>query len=89
MRPIQLSIHPGEPGYADWVALGPRRREVRVLLNGVELTYVISADEAKREVRRYATDERGHVMLNPARSEVITETLHGDVAIVLPEEAAA
>jgi hypothetical protein len=80
-----ISAHEGERGYTEWVKLGRRRTEVRVLLDGVELSKVISADEMRGKVVRYTTDEKGAVQVDPARGEVLTETLYGAVTILLPE----
>jgi hypothetical protein len=59
---------------------------VRVFLDGIELSCVIMADEEKRTVERYRTDERGKVMLNKDLTEALTETMHGTVRIEAPAQ---
>lgn len=54
---------------------------LRVSLDGVEMGYVVAYDMAAGTVLRHATDARGSVYLNPERTEIVTETLTGDVAV--------
>jgi hypothetical protein len=51
-----------------------------VLLDGIERTAVITADEEGREVLRYVTP----LQINAAGDDAVTELLTGDVAIILP-----
>lgn len=55
----------------------------KVFLDGVERTKVIEADEEKRYIVRYQTDENGTIVLTADRSEVATETMRGDVRVAL------
>lgn len=57
---------------------------VRVLLDGVERTRVIEADEEGRCIVVLKADERGRLVLNAARDDFERERLEGEVTIVTP-----
>jgi hypothetical protein len=57
---------------------------VRILLDGVERTRVVEADEEARYIVVLKVNEAGRLVLNAARDEVEKERLDGDVAIVTP-----
>lgn len=57
---------------------------VRVLLDGIERTRVIEADEEGRFIVVVKVNEAGRLVLNAARDEVEKERLEGDVVIVTP-----
>lgn len=75
---MRMSSDRSDPGYLAWVKSG---RRARVFLGGTELSCVVTADEKKRMLVRCRTDERGRLVLSADRTEVLTETLHGDVRI--------
>lgn len=58
-----------------------------VFLDGIERDKVLEADEERRFLRRYKTDELGNVIVQG--NELVTEVLHGDVRIELKAQTAA
>lgn len=78
---MRISINDSDPGFVPWIFVSG----VRVWLDGVEITKVITADEEARSVERFATDEQGRCYLNEARDEAVRETLRGTVRIELPQ----
>lgn len=76
---MRLSCDRNDPGYH------PAATKVRVYLNGAERTKVITADEEARLIVRFQTDEKGRLIKNEKRDDVLRETLYGDVRIELPD----
>jgi hypothetical protein len=76
---MRLSADPNDPAYA------PLTGGIRVFLDGIERCNVVTADEEKRLVVVHPLDERGNLILNRERDEVVTETLHGHVRIELTD----
>lgn len=77
---MRISIEKTDPGFRRWAEISARYA-VGVTLDGVEQSKVLTADELTREVKRYATDRDGNLVLNG--DEVETETLQGFVKIHL------
>jgi hypothetical protein len=73
-----MSSDEGDPGYAEWARHGP----VRVFIDGIERSMVVIADEEKRMAVVLRQDEAGRFVLNEARTEVVRDTIYGDVRIV-------
>ena len=69
------TVDSGDPAY-DPALLGSL-----VFFEGTQISMVITADEEKRYVLVYRTDEKGDLMLNDARDEPLTETRYGHVRI--------
>lgn len=77
---MRLSVDEDDPGFS------PLFRGVRVHLDGIERTRVVTADEEQRLIVRYFTDERGLMRLNKAGDGAERETLTGDVRIEVPDD---
>jgi hypothetical protein len=75
---MRLSMDEGDPGYS------PLARGVRVFLDGIERTMVVTADEEKRALVRYVTNDKGRLRVNATGDDIERETLHGDVRIEVP-----
>lgn len=56
----------------------------RVLLDGVEQSFVITADEDRGYIVRYVRDQAGRLHLNEDRTEVVREQVSGAVRVDLP-----
>lgn len=75
---MRVSAIPGEPGYRGFFPC-------HVYLEGVEMTWVISADEETGEIVRHVTDAEGNIVIDysdPANAKTTTESLRGAVRIV-------
>jgi len=76
---MRLSTDIDDPGFT------PHTQNVKVFLNGVERTGVITADEEKRLIIVHKRDENGRLMFRSAGMaygpEFERETLYGDVRI--------
>lgn len=70
---MRISSDRDDPGYMTWVLHGWRR----VLLNGIELRYVVTADDETGEVTRLAQNDKGEFIIE--NDEVRRETLRGKV----------
>lgn len=74
---MRISVREGDSGYRP-----PRDcKNVRVLLDGSEVTRVFTADEEQRFILRYATDENGHMFLTRDRDGAQEEVRRGTVVI--------
>lgn len=73
---MRLSVDSDDPGYQPW-AVGCK---CRVLLDGIERSHVITADEERGMLVRFVTPLR----VAPDGKSVERETLHGIVAILKP-----
>jgi hypothetical protein len=73
---MRVSCDKGDPGYENFVRMGGR---VRVLLDGIERSGVITADEEKRMIIMHKRDERGNFVLNG--DELVTDVWNGNVHI--------
>lgn len=58
--------------------------DVRILLDGIERTRVVEADEEGRFIVVHKVDERGKLVLNAARDAVDRDRLEGLVTIITP-----
>lgn len=75
---MRLSVRHGDPG------LCAEAYRARVFLDGVELKHCFTADEEKREVHCYATDQAGKLIVD---GDCIKEEIkRGRVEIVLLPE---
>lgn len=72
---MRLSVDKSDPGYC------PETQRVRVMLNGQEVRGVITADEERRMLVRYARNSDGLIYLRPSGDALVTETVAGDVRI--------
>ncbi len=75
---MRLSTIKGDPGHV------ANSYGVKVFLDGIERKGVFTADEEARLIVIAVHDEHGRMRLNEARTDVLRETLHGDVRIELP-----
>ena len=73
---MRASVDKDDPGYA------PHSIGAKVFLDGVQRSHVVTADEEKRLIVRYVTDEKGRFKIDG--DNVRRETLYGDVRIELP-----
>lgn len=71
---MRVSIYENDIGYTDQ----PHR--YRIYFNGVELKYVLTADEEKRFLVMARLNNNGEFSLDE-NCKVITETMYGDVYI--------
>ena len=74
---MRASADPFDLGYINWV----RDKPLRVFLNGVEISRVVTADEEQRLVVQARADENGNSILNADKTEILFDTLYGDVRI--------
>lgn len=82
---MRLSVDSNDPGNMLYGMMGSLGRQVRVFLGGKEVRDVITADDEEGFVLHFERDADGNVFA--IGDEVATETLTGDVKIVLPEGA--
>ena len=75
---MRVSVDESDPGYVEWA----RHRPLRVLVDGIERSGVVTADEEQRMAVILRRDEAGRFVLNADRSEVVRDVIYGDVAIV-------
>ena len=75
---MRISADSKDVGYLP----GERQRGVRVILNGTELSGVVTADEEQGYVLRVRCDGKGRIMADG--DVVATEELRGTVEIILP-----
>lgn len=75
---MRISADNNDPGYLP----AERRRGVRITLNGLELSGVITADEEQGYIRRVRRNDQHRTIA--AGDVVATEELRGTVEIVLP-----
>lgn len=83
---MRISVDKSDPGYRTWIAAGRPRR---VLLDGIELGHVITADEERREIVRFRTDAQGRLIPNAERTACERETLRGTVCILRSDDSGA
>ena len=79
----RMSTDKDDPGYAAWKSARANGQQIAVLLDGLERTDVITADETKREITRGVIDSSGRILVDHDKGEIVTETLHGEVVIVV------
>jgi hypothetical protein len=75
---MRVSVVPTDPGYR------VQAYNYSVLLDGVEQTQCITADEEQGYVVRYKTDAHGKLVFNAGTEACETEVVHGKVEIVGP-----
>jgi hypothetical protein len=73
---------PGERLYAECCGDG---RKITVLFDGVEQPLAETADEIMGTVTRAVKTPGGNMAVNHATGEILKETVHGDVKIVIGE----
>jgi len=78
---MRLSANPDDPGYAAWGEILSSGKSVRVFLNGIERSGVMTADETERFIVMAKRDERGEIVFDRQREEFVLETLRGDVHV--------
>lgn len=78
---MRLSTDPNDPGFNGWLRAMPT---VRVLLNGAEVTHVLTADEEQRLIVQGDLDDKGRYQLTDDKKNVKTVTRYGDVYIDVP-----
>jgi hypothetical protein len=76
---MRLSTDPNDPGYSAFIY---NKGSIKVLLEGVELKGVITADEEKRFIVQAVFDDNGKYKLNKDKTEVLKQTIYGNVAIL-------
>jgi hypothetical protein len=75
---MRICTSPGDPGYATWQKAVPI--SIKIFFNGTEIKDVLMADEEKRTIERYLTNEKGEYYSKDGKT-VASETLYGDVHI--------
>jgi len=80
---MRLSVDSRDPGYQAWAALGPQGSRVRVLVNGVEQTHCITADEELGYALVYETDAEGRLAHDGALIQ--SKELRGYVRILIED----
>lgn len=75
---MRLSTVEDDPGFKAWREF---KGQPAVLLNGIEVELVETADEEEGEIVRLFTDEDGRLLLVPGTDEPMRETLRGRVEI--------
>lgn len=84
---MRISCDERDSGYPTYIAHGERARKARVLLNGDDVKFCITADEELGEILVYSTDKDGRFVTQG--DEAKTEWRRGRVQIVMPEAEAA
>lgn len=78
---MRLSIDEDDPGYSAWLALGDKRHDVRIFVNGVEIKNAITADAAESFVIVSETGKSGHILFDREFGEICTKRVTGRVEI--------
>lgn len=85
---MAVSVNPeDEAGYRIWCSIPvSRRAEIKVYLNATlqPLTRILAADEFTGEIVRQLETPDGRLLFDPARRAILTETLRGQVVVLLP-----
>lgn len=68
-----------DPGWSNYHR--QRMKSVRILLDGKDVTEVITADEEQGYILRHKTDDNGHILINFDAQETLKEELHGKVKV--------
>jgi hypothetical protein len=80
---MRLSADPTDPAWPGFHLGG-----VRILLDGIERSDVVTADEEGRHIVRYVRDSAGRLIIDTSTREPMRETLYGTVHIDMPEDTA-
>jgi len=75
---MRLSVDENDPGFR------PHLYAIKVYFMGTERSHVITADEERRLIVAHQLDSKGHPRLNTDGTQVLRETLYGDVRIEIP-----
>ncbi len=78
---MRLSVEKDEPGYSAWQALGNRRHDVRIFVDGAEVKNAITADTEEGFVVVNETGENGHILFGRESGEIYTKRITGRVEI--------
>lgn len=79
---MRLSVIADDPGYLVYAAMGHLGREVRIKLDGQEVSGVLTADDEEGLIVRAKRDELHLLMIKDG--EVLTEEIRGKVEIIPP-----
>lgn len=79
---MRLSVLQGDPGHLLYEAMGYLGREVRIKLDGEEITGVLTADEEQGLIVRPKRDEL-HLLISK-NGEIVLEEVRGKVEIIAP-----
>lgn len=77
----RISIVKGDPGELFYAECCADDRKVKVLLDGVEQKWCITADERTGMVLRCIETEKGNLAFNAATEEILEEIVYGNVVI--------
>ena len=78
---MRFSVDQEDPGYKAWKLRGGHKRPIHVLLNGVRVKRVITADTKRGYVLAHQEDAGGNVVLNAKRTDAKRCRLYGNVEI--------
>lgn len=78
---MRFSVDQDDPGYKAWKLRGGHKRPVHVLLNGVRVKRVITADSKRGFILAYQEDADGNAIVNTRRTAVKRYRRYGDVEI--------
>ncbi len=78
---MRLSVEKDDPGYFAWKALGSKRHDIRIFVDGAEVKGAITADTAESFVIVNETDANGHICFDRASGEMYTKRITGCVEI--------
>lgn len=81
---MRISCEKTDPAYRYGVA-----HQCKVRFNGVEINFVVTADEEKRYIKRMCLNQWGNPILNADKSDYLTEEVYGDVYIDVPDHLKA
>lgn len=79
---MRFSVDQDDPGYKAWQLRGGHKRPIHVLLNGVRVNRVITADTKRGFVLAYQEDAEGKAIVNARRTDAKRYRQHGNVEIV-------
>lgn len=81
---MRLSVEKDDPGHSAWLALGDKRHEVRIFVDGVEIKNAVTADTEESFVVVNKTGENGHILFDRESGEIYTKRITGRVEIKEP-----
>jgi hypothetical protein len=81
---MRLSVRADDPGYLPYACMGRLGSKVRIMLDGQEVRYVITADTDEGLIRRFKHDSNNDLMVED--DHILEETIRGKVEIIMPPE---
>lgn len=83
---MRLSCDKNDPGYAAYMALGEKRHQVQVFVDGIRVQRCITADDEQRFACAHKVDDAGNIVLTPDRKGIEKIEIRGNVVIQTPQE---